>query len=162
MRSVAGWFLALIIACDGGLAPPDRQPGISGEIRYTGVWPPADSLHGLWLFASTAYPLDSAGIITGVLIDRTILVYPSLSEPLAYNVSSTTFEFFLPPGTYRYVGVIHQFRAELAVENFQVVGFIPVDGAPETPREFVIGPSDHPEGLVLMVDFHNRPPQPFL
>jgi hypothetical protein len=162
MRSVAGVFLVLIIACDGGLAPPDRQPGISGEIHYTGVWPPSDSLYGLWLFASTTYPLDSAGVITGVLIERTILVYPSLSETLAYNVTSTAFEFTLPPGTYRYVGVIHQFRPELAVENFQVVGFIPEDGSVTVPREFVIGPSDHTGGLTLVVDFHDLPPQPFL
>lgn len=154
------------IACDGGLTlPPELKPGIAGTIRFSPAvpWPPTDSLQGLWLFASLLYPLDSARVITGVLIEpRTIFLYPSLSESLPYQVDSVRFKFELTPGDYRYVGVIQQLRPELVVSSFRVVGMLEDPSLPGMPRSILVRPGAVISGLVVDVNFAAPPPQPFL
>ena len=154
------------IACDGGLTPPPEvKPGIAGTIRFSSAspWPPTDSLQGLWLFASLEYPMDSARIITGVLIEpRTIFLYPSLGESLPYQVDSVQFRFELTPGDYRYVGVIQQLRPELVVGNFRVVGMLEDPSVPGTPRTISVRSGTVITGLVVNVNFAAPPPQPFL
>lgn len=130
---------------------------------FTGSpWPSTDSLSGLWLFASTQYPLDSARVVEGVLIEpRFIFLYPSLSESLPFDVARVEFTFELVPGTYTYVGVIQQLRPELLVSNFRVVGVLPNLTNPLLPRTISIGAHTVIEGLSISVDFNNPPVQPF-
>lgn len=163
MRIFFAAILLSLLACNNGLEPPPiREPGIYGVIEYDQAsWPTADSLHGLWLFAANEYPLDSAGVIAGVLVDRTILIYPSLSEPLPYYVPTTEFSFALPPGTYRYVGIIQQFGTALVVSNFRVVGFLESPAGDGQPQAITIVRDERFEGLLITVDFQNPPPQPF-
>lgn len=155
--------LCLFVACEGGLEPPRHAPGIAGVLTFENpTWPPADSLSGLWLFASTEYPLDSARVVQGVLFEpRFIFLYPSINESLPKFVESTSFDFALVQGTYRYIGVIQQYRPELLVSSFRVVGVLTDPLSPGIPRSVTIGEDTFIDGLSMHVDFHNPPPQPF-
>lgn len=156
--------VSALVSCDDGLTPPVLEPGIDGSITVapTSNWPPADSVEGLWLFASLQYPLDSTKVITGVLIEpRTIFLYPSLAESLPYGVDSVRFRFPLAPGTYRYVGVIQQIRPELVVSNFRVVAMLEDPANPGQPLPVSVAPGRTVEGLRITIDFGSPPPQPF-
>jgi hypothetical protein len=157
--------LALVAgSCDEGLAPPPVQPGLRGSITVASStsWPPADSVQGLWLFASLQYPLDSTKVITGVLMEpRTIFLYPSLAESLPYGVDSVAFRMDLAPGTYPYVGVIQQLRPELLVRNFRVVAMLEDPANPGQPLAVTVSPGRVVEGLRLRINFTSPPPQPF-
>ncbi len=151
-------------SCDGGLTPPLLEPGISGTITVepASSWPPRDSVQGLWLFASLQYPLDSAKVISGVLIEpRTIFLYPSLGESLPYGADTIAFRFALSPGTYRYVGVIQQLRPELLVRNFRVVAMLEDPTASGQPLTVGISQGRTIGGIHLRVNFLSPPPQPF-
>jgi len=158
-------FLGLTASCDEGLTPPPEvRPGIAGTIQFVpgSPWPPADSLWGLWLFASLEYPLDSARIITGVLIEpRTIFLYPSIGESLPFFVDSIQFRFDLSPGVYPYVGVIQQHSPELATSSFRVVGMLEDSTAPGLPRSIQVLSGSVVPSLRVDVDFAAPPPQPF-
>lgn len=161
--------MALLMAlslgsCDDGLAPPSVEPGLAGHIIVApgSIWPPADSVEGLWLFASREYPLDSSKVITGVLIEpRTIYLYPSLTESLPYGVDSVAFRFALAPGTYRFIGIIQQLRPALIVQNFRVIAMLADPGNPATPRSITVEPENVVQGLRILIDFADPPAQPF-
>lgn len=156
--------LTAFTSCNDGLTPPVLEPGIAGSITVapSSSWPDADSVEGLWLFASLEYPLDSTKVITGVLIEpRTIFLYPSLGESLPYGLDSVGFRFPLAAGTYRYVGVIQQMRPELVVSNFRVVAMLEDPANPGQPLPVTVGPRDMVEGFRITIDFGSPPPQPF-
>jgi hypothetical protein len=129
----------LLMSCDGGLTlPPDVEPGIIGTMEVSGPWPPVDSVKTLWLFASQIFPIDSTKVVTGIL-DGRIVVYPSLSQSLPYNVSSQPFQMALPPSRYLYIGVLQRHGDNLFdPASYRVVGV-----------------------LSIQIDFYNLPPQPF-
>jgi len=164
MRHFLLWMMVLFLSCDGGLTvPADIEPGIGGTVFFAqGTWPPADSLQGLWLFASIEYPLDSSRIIAGVLVEpRTIFLFPSLQESLPFFIDSVRFDFHLQPGTYKYIGVIQQLRPELEVRNFRIVGVLPSPADSSLPRLVTIRYDEFVNGLRLDVNFAQPPPQPF-
>ena len=164
MRLLFLILLAVVsIGCNTGLEPPSPDPGIGGVVRFApGSWPVQDSLQGLWVFASRQYPLDSARVVEGVLVEpRFIYLYPSLSESLPMYVDMVQFNFALEPGVYPYIGVIQQLRTELLVSNFRVVSVLAVPGTDTLPRSIVVHDGEFISGLDLNVDFHNPPPQPF-
>ncbi len=152
----------ILLGCDGGLQPPPPDPGIGGTIRFVqSSWPPADSLQGLWLFASKEYPLDSSRVVAGVLVEpRFVFLYPSLQEPLPLYVSQVRFDFPLEPGSYPYIGVIQQLKPQLVITSFRVVGVLHFPGNDTIPRPLTIA-GDFIDGLELNVDFNAPPPQPF-
>lgn len=156
--------LSVLTSCDDGLGPPVLEPGIAGSITVapSSRWPDADSVEGLWLFASLEYPLDSTRVITGVLIEpRTIFLYPSLGESLPYGQDSVEFRFPLAAGTYRYVGVIQQIRPELVVSNFRVVAMLEDPAHPGQPLPVTVGSREMSAGYHITIDFGSPPPQPF-
>ncbi len=157
--------LVTVISCNEGLTPPPEvKPGIAGVVTYVSgsPWPSADSLQGLWLFASLEYPIDSNRVITGVLIEpRFIFLYPSLGESLPYFVDSTQFFFELPVGQYRYVGVIQQHRPDLVVSSFRIVGMLEDTTSSGSPMTVDVRRGAVVSGLRLRVDFQAPPAQPF-
>ncbi|MFH0992170.1 MAG: hypothetical protein V1799_19390 [bacterium] len=164
-------FLALSLgfaACDGGLEPPTedsitQEPGISGLITFEkNTWPPADSLIGMWIFASQLYPLDSVLILTGLFSDPPkILLYPDLSTSLPLYVDSISYRFKLPPGLYRYIGIIQQMKPELAVRSLRVVGVYASTADPSQPVSVSIGNSQLVRNINFHINFYKIPPQPF-
>ncbi len=158
----------LLIACDGGLAPPPPvELGFSGTVYFTpGSWPPSDSLIGLLIFASQVYPLDSAKVYSGLFGSQpTIFAYPSLSGSLSLSeVNSIPYSFPLSSGTYKYIGVIQQTNSDLAghgIRVFRVVGFYKDTINVSQPGTVVVNDSIQVKGINIDVDFRNPPPQPF-
>ena len=150
--------------CDGGLQPSEIQPGFGGTIRFAGgYWPPADSLVNLWLFASQVYPLDSTLVFRGIISNPPyIFISPGFSGTLATDqVDSLAYVFLVPPGTYRYVGVVQRLRNDFYVQSLRVVGIYGVPGNPAQPGVFTVQENQFVDQINIPVDFLNPPPQPF-
>jgi hypothetical protein len=155
-----------IIGCDGGLAPPPPvELGFSGTVHFaSGYWPPIDSLHSLWIFASQIYPLDSNKVYEGLFGNPiTIFLYPSISQSLPLGVvDSISYSFPLKSGTYKYVGVIQQVNPNLTnIRAFRVVGFYKDSLDALLPGIVEVNDSYQIHGIDIDVDFQDPPPQPF-
>jgi hypothetical protein len=163
MRFLVLMILCLVlVACDGGLAPPPPL-GFSGTVYFTpGSWP-TDSLFSLWIFASQIYPLDSAKVYAGLFSNPpTIILYPSISQSLPLSeVGSMSYSFPLQSGTYRYVGVIQHVSPDFGIRAFRVVGFYKDSTNLSQPGIVEVNDSYQVKGINIDVDFRNPPPQPF-
>ncbi|MBI4428963.1 MAG: hypothetical protein HY562_07575 [Ignavibacteriales bacterium] len=154
----------VLVSCDGGLEPiPPPEPGFAGTIRFISkTWPPPDSLINLWVFASQVYPLDSTSVLTGLFSQpQTIFLYPTDRDHVAINVDSASYEFPVPPATYRYIGVVQRFRSDFSVRSFRVVGFYIDPQNPGQPLAITVLEADRITGIDMTVDFQNPPVQPF-
>lgn len=154
----------LIASCEPGLTPPPEvRPGFGGTIYFqNGTWPPADSLLNLWLFASEIYPLDSASVFTGLFSNPPlILLYPATDQNLPFFVDSVSYAFSLPPGTYKYVGVLQRYANEFSVRSLRVVGIYGTTSDPPLPIPVIVSESQFISGIDMKVNFHKPPPQPF-
>lgn len=157
------------MSCNGGLSPtPPPTPGISGVVRFaSGTWPGTptapDSLWNLWVFASQVYPLDSASVIGGLFSSPpTIYLYPSVTQNLPLYVDSLSFTFPLPLGTYKYIGVIQHIAPDFStIRKLRVVGVANDPANPSTPLRVQVLAGSVSGGIIINVDFHNPPPQPF-
>ena len=154
----------LVLSCDHGLAPPASvEPGFGGTLSFEkGTWPPIDSLFNLWVFASQVYPLDSAKVLQGLFSSPpTIYLYPALDKNLPFLVDSVSYSFKLPVATYRYVGVIQRFAAEINVRNLRVVGMYGTKDSPPIPIPVIVNDGAFTAGIDFHVNFRKPPPQPF-
>lgn len=157
------------MSCNGGLSPtPSPKPGISGTVYFApGTWPGSpsspDSLSNLWIFASQVYPLDSSLVINGLFSSPpTIYLYPSLVENLPFYQDSVQYSFALPPGTYKYIGVIQHISPDYnSIRTLRVVGMAKDPANPTIPLRAQVVDGSITAGININVDFHNPPPQPF-
>ncbi len=157
-------LVPLLLACDGGLAPPPLvEPGIGGTVTFAqNTWPPRDSLVNLWIVASQVYPLDSAKVFAGIIANPpTIYIYPALDRSLPLYVDSLQYTFPLPPATYRYIAVLQRHRDELSIRSLRVVGLYTAGGNSSQPNVVTVRPFEFVGSINIHVDFHNPPPQPF-
>jgi hypothetical protein len=166
MKIIISFLLCfLLISCDGGLAPSRTKVGFSGTVRFLGTWPPQDSLITLLIFASEVYPLDSAKVISGLFSDpATIFMFPGLNQSLPLNVDSIPYSFILPPGIFKYIGVIQQVDPDFAnrgIRAFRVIGFYSDSTDPALPGTVHIQEGEMTSGIDIDVDFQNIPIQPF-
>lgn len=156
-------------SCNEGLSPaPPVRPGFSGTVLFaTGTWPgnqnSPDSLANLWVFASQDYPLDSALVFNGLFSNPPrVYLYPSFIANLPFYVDSCSFTFELPPGVYKYVGVIQHITPDYtSIRTMRVVGFASDSTAPSQPMSVTVIDGQITSGIIIKVDFHNPPPQPF-
>jgi hypothetical protein len=154
----------LIASCEPGLTPPPEfQPGFGGTIYFEGgTWPPADSLVNLWLFASQIYPLDSAKVFTGLFANPPLIfLYPATDRNLPFFVDSVSYAFNLPPGSYKYVGILQRYANEFSVRSLRVVGVYSTSSDPPLPIPVIVSESQFISGIDMQVNFHKPPPQPF-
>lgn len=161
-------FCFALSSCEGGLAPPPPiELGFSGIVYFTpNAWPPSDSLFNLLIFASQIYPLDSAKVVDGLFqTPYTIFVYPSLTQSLPLDkADSISYSFPLPPGTYKYVGIIQQIDPDFlfrGIRVFRVVGFYKDSTNLSQPGSVEVNDREQVKGINIFVDFQNPPPQPF-
>jgi hypothetical protein len=134
----------LEIACDDGLAPPVTVPvgTISGEITYTGSWPPADSLVDLRFVAMRFVPVDTSDFLQLNLME--------FSETLQMNVVADSFKIEgVVPGTFFYSGVAQHFSTEILA--WRPVGLVDSNGG-----IFEVQPGKQAE-VTVHVDFGNLP-----
>ncbi len=160
-------FVAL--SCDGGLSPtPPPKPGIRGTVYFAkGTWPGSpsspDSLFNLWVFASQQYPLDSALVLNGLFASPpTIFQYPSIATNLPMYVDSVRFDFELPVGLYKYIGVIQHIAPDYSsIRSLRVVGYYYNPADTSSPLPATVQKDVVTTGIDITVNFHNPPPQPF-
>jgi hypothetical protein len=156
--------VVFFLSCDHGLTPPPSvEPGFGGTLYFEkGTWPPADSLFDLWIFASQVYPLDSTKVFEGLFSNpATIYLYPAFDRDLPFFVDSVSYSFKLPVATYRYVGVIQRFGADIVVRNLRVVGMYGTPDAPPIPIPVIVNEGAFTSGIDFRVNFRRPPPQPF-
>lgn len=154
----------LALSCEPGLSPPpDVEPGFGGTVYFErSTWPHPDSLNNLWIFASQIYPLDSVTIFSGLFsIPPAIFLHPGFTTSLPFFVDSLSYSFPLPPGNYRYIGVLQQFREEISIRSLRVVGIYGAGSSPQQPLEVRVNEFQFLQGIDIRVNFHNLPPQPF-
>lgn len=153
-----------LLSCDHGLEPPPSvQPGFGGTIYFEkGTWPASDSLVNLWLFASQQYPLDSAKIFTGLFSNPpTIYLYPAADKNLPLFVDSVSFAFNVPPGTYKYVGVLQHSANDINASSLRVVGLYGTNDSPPLPIPIIVSDFNFVSGVNILVNFRKPPPSPF-
>ena len=153
-----------LLSCDHGLEPPPSvQPGFGGTIYFEkGTWPASDSLVNLWLFASQQYPLDSAKIFTGLFSNPpTIYLYPATDKNLPFFVDSVSFTFNVPPGTYKYVGVLQHSANDINASSLKVVGLYGTNDLPPLPIPIIVSDLNFVSGVNIRVNFRKPPPSPF-
>jgi len=152
------------LSCDHGLAPPPPvEPGFGGTVYFEkGTWPSPDSLVNLWVFASEIYPLDSVKVFQGLLSDPpSIYVYPAFDRNLPLFVDSVSYTFNLPPGTYRYVGILQRMASDIDVHSLRVVGVYGTADSPPLPIPVIVSESNFVAGVNIRVNFRKPPPAPF-
>ena len=152
------------LSCDHGLEPPPSvEPGFGGTIYFEkGTWPASDSIVNLWLFASQLYPLDSAKIFAGLFSDPpTIYLYPATDKNLPLFVDSVSYKFNLPPGTYKYVGVLQHIANDINVSSLRVVGLYGTNDLPPLPIPIIVSDFNFVSGVNIRVNFRKPPPSPF-
>lgn len=157
-------IVASSLSCDHGLEPPPIvEPGFGGTIYFEkGTWPVSDSLVNLWLFASQQYPLDSSKIFTGLFSNPpTIYLYPATDKNLPLFVDSVSYRFNLPPGTYKYVGVLQHAANDISVSSLRVVGLYGTNDLPPLPIPIIVSDFNFSSGIDIRVNFRKLPPQPF-
>lgn len=140
-------LLPLLLACDGGLEPPQDATGsIRALIAFPppDAWPPADSLRDLRFVALQFVPRDTADLL--LELNRIVI-----SEGLPRRVTADTVVLTgVPAAFYPYAGVSQQFSRD--VLDQRPVGLVPGDG-------FLVPRGDTVEVRVT-VDFASPPPFP--
>lgn len=140
--------LALLAACDGGLAPPDAPPTgtIRGTVHYAGAWPPADSLRDLRFVAMRFVPQDTADFL-----ELSRLVFSP--HTLQRFVDHDTFVVRdVAAGAYVYSGIAQQYSPSLFA--WRPVGLYEAnDGV------FFVS-SGETTDVAITVDFRALPPFP--
>ncbi len=95
--------LALLSACDGGIAPPEttRVGTISGTVTYSSPWPPEDQFQEIRFVALRFVPRDTADFLQ---LNRI-----SFSDPLTYGLAADSFVVAdVPVGFFPYSGIARQ------------------------------------------------------
>lgn len=158
------WALALlgvVVSCDGGFAPPDREEGppyITGLITYRN-WPPVDSIVDLRFVLFKNFP---PGDIVQEVLSGTAVVYPAIGDTslVPFLVDSLRYGFSAPAGTYAYVVVAQQFGPNI-ISDWRAVGQYDLDADPAFPSPVTLTEGDTTRGVNIPVDFANPPPTPF-
>ncbi len=156
--------LLVVAHCDKGLTPPEDQgiTGISGTIFFSN-WPPPDSLFDLRLVAFKNFPPEN---ILVEILNGNAYVFPSIEtdsavvrKMLPFYADQVDYLFELPPGTYGYLAVAHQYGPNL-LTDWQAVGQYDTD-ADSLPSPVVVREGEILRLIPITVDFHNLPIQPF-
>lgn len=157
----------LVYRCDHGLSPSkttktgsNNLTGISGVIIYQN-WPQPDSLKDLRLIAFRKFPPQN---IFGQIVSGEAVVYPpgiDISAHLPFNVPFEEYIMELPPDTFEYIVVAHQFGEDrFSQGSWQAVGQYDPD-SDSLPDPVIIIPDSLLENININVDFKNLPFQPF-
>ena len=154
--AIAGIFILAFVfnSCNDGLAPPPKNPTLSGTVHFAKHWPPADSVNILAVvLVQPNPPFADSTLISG--LNTTVLPFT-----LNYLSSDTTYQFSVKPGTYGYLGVAQNYNKLDLFHAWNVVAF--AHNAQDSTRSFVLMPGDAITGVDLYVNFDSLPRQPFI
>jgi hypothetical protein len=160
------FWAVLALRCDKGLAPQAETTtftGISGTIFFQN-WPPADSLVDLRLVAFKKFQpkFTAQDIFIQILSDPPeAFTYPGLSDTtrIPADVDKFDFDFELPAGTYEYLVVAHRYGPDI-LADWQAAGQYDVD-ADSLPSPITVTEGKVIQNVLISVDFHDLPMQPF-
>ncbi|MBN1449297.1 MAG: hypothetical protein JXA28_15330 [Bacteroidetes bacterium] len=147
----------LLASCDHGLDPGEAlgEPGFSGTITVRGSWPPQDSVRQLRVVAFRKYP--SADVLSEVLSGNAVY-----TDELPYGETTIPYTLQDPSynGVFDYIAVAQNYGPDLFTQ-WRAVGVYTITGDVESPSPVDLGSGRFVEGVDIVVDFVNLPPQPF-
>lgn len=158
------FFIVTLLGCDKGISPsdtPEVKPGFGGTITYVSPPPPRDSLIQLRIIAVPYYPIDT---VVAALIDKIVHGVIPYSDTLQLSSidsgKTQRYEFFIPPGEYKYVAVVQQYGL-LLYEDWRVISIYGFSQSTPFPSPVTVTVEKFQTGIDFIVDFKNLPPQPF-
>lgn len=159
---VVGSLLLFLAGCDhGGLDPTSvQEPGFSGQIRFQGRRPAADSLKDLRLVAVPYYPIDTTfQLVILKVLDGTIAFGTELT-PSVSSDSPVRYELRVKPNVYPYVAIVQQYGADV-FSQWRVVSVYGYSALHPSPSPVTVRDGELTTSIDLTVDFDHLPPQPF-
>jgi len=161
MRLISLTFLIftgiLLVSCDHGLDPEQAlgDPGFGGTISVRMAWPPPDSVRQLRVVAFRTYPPNE--VLTEVLNGTAVFSdeLPYGEAEISYTIQDPTFR-----GVFEYIAVAQNYGPDLFTQ-WRAVGVYTVTGDVQLPSPVDLGDGRFVEGIDIVVDFINLPPQPF-
>ncbi len=144
------------LSCDHGLAPITKQePGFGGRIQVTGNWPASDSLQDFRIIAFREYP--PRDLLLEILANRAIFSdkLPFHEREIRYSVKSLGLI-----GSFAYVVAAQQYGPRVE-QDWRAVGVHTRTGDPTHPSAIVLEADRFLDGIDLIVNFVDLPPQPF-
>jgi hypothetical protein len=153
-----------VYGCGKGIEPePEREAeGFGGKILFSGAWPDSVTRTHLVVFKDPLLTEGDFNIFN--------LAFVSMEIPYSvneHNYSSLDSALFpinnkIQDGTYRYVAVAQQKTPELTLNrsDWFVVGVFYSTGDTLNPGTLVIRPDQFTDGINIICDFSNPPPQP--
>jgi hypothetical protein len=149
--------LLIIIACNKGLAPPDKLTGFSGTIYYSN-WDSAGTINNLKLVVFKNYPPDD---IVSEVLSGDAKAYPAeLAQSLPLNIDSTSYTMNIEVGYYEYIAIAQQYGDNLYTD-WRAVGQYTSSPQDSLPAPITITDEFVITDINIYVDFNNLPPQPF-
>jgi hypothetical protein len=148
-----------LIACDGGLYPPEpaQKAFVAGTITYKNGksdWPPADSVIELRLVGFRNYP--PGDILSELTKGNAFFTQDTL--PRFVDSSSFSLEISKPPVELKYIAVAQRYGSIL---QWKAIGVFTLTGDNTIPSPLIVKPGDNIRNINIIVDFKNLPPQPF-
>ena len=161
-----GWWLT---GCSGGINPADFSHSaiISGEVRYVlgggaDHFPPLDSLRDLRVVGFKSIPRDT-NVVQIVGNGDAFFSATILDSSLA---STHSFSFEIPQDklgdstlVLNYIAVAQQYGPNF-LSDWRVIGLYSLEKVNE-PSAMIVTPGMRRTDVVINVDWHNLPPQPF-
>ena len=165
-------FFMILISCDAdhGIAPKpceiieheSETTGFNGRITFVGTWPDTIKRTHIVMFKDPLLTLLDFNIFN--------LKYVSLEIPFGsvnhnYNSADSSFwplDGIIEAGEYSYIAVAQQSTLEYSPsrEDWFVVGVYYAEGDTTTPGILTIPENINVDGINILCDFDNPPPQP--
>ncbi|MBS4029572.1 MAG: hypothetical protein KGZ58_13165 [Ignavibacteriales bacterium] len=160
------FLFGLNSGCNHGLEPYRETAGFGGTIIYRGNWPSPDSVIIVRLIASKiSPPFNIDTVFVRVLRGDSVFLFPpdlNLIASLPKDTTQTSYEFFLPPGTYKYVAVAILVCPDiLSTQCFRIVGVLTENQTTFEPKKLIVPLNTFIRNQNIVVDYENLPPQPF-
>lgn len=159
--SILFFALLIIYSCDEGIAPEPEvvEPGFSGTIRFIGNWPADVKQTNLVLFKNPLLSSADFNVFNIKFISNTI---PYGSTIYEFNSKENFLLADVQPGEYAYLALAQSNTEQLSLvrSDWFVSGVYYSRNDTTSPGTLTIPPDTFVEGIEIIVDFNNPPPQP--
>lgn len=163
IKSIAVLYLVFLLGCGGGIEPSPVQPenlkpGFGGKITFIGEWPDSIRRTHLVVFKNA---INSAGDFNAFNLAYVSLEIPYGINEINYSTLDSSF-VTIGPGEYNYIAVAQSKTPQLLLERkaWTVAGLYFKNGDTTKPGGVVIPQNGFVNGVDIICDFNNPPPQP--
>ncbi len=148
-------------SCDEGISPEPEvvEPGFSGTVRFIGNWPADVKQTNLVLFKNPLLSAADFNVFNIKFISNTIPYGASIYE---FNSEENFLLADVQPGDYAYLAVAQSKTDQLSLSraDWFVSGVYYAGSDTTNPGTLSIPQNTFIEGVEIIVDFNNPPPQP--